>query len=49
MSIMLKEESLLPEDGEIRALYGQLEALHDLVSGVKTKKPLIFEDDLKAV
>ena len=45
---MLKEENILPEGGEIRALYGQLEALYDLVSGVKKKKPPKFDGDLKA-
>ena len=45
---MLKEENLLPEAGEIRALYGQLEALYDVVSGVKKKKPPVFDDDVKA-
>ena len=48
MSLMLKEENLLPEGGEVRALYGQLEALHDVVSGVKKKKPPKFDDDVKA-
>ena len=44
MAIMLNEESLLPEAGEIKALYSQLEALLDVVSGVKKKKPPVFDD-----
>ena len=45
---MLKDENLLPEAGEIRALYSQLEALLDVVTGVKKKKPPVFDDDAKA-
>ena len=48
MATMLNEENLLPEAGEIKALYSQLEALHDVVKGVKKKKPPVFEDDNKA-
>ena len=48
MAIMLNEEKLLPESGEIKALYSQLEALLDVVNGVKRKKPPVFEDDAKA-
>tara|TARA_B100000029_G_scaffold472333_1_gene512736 strand:+ start:415 stop:564 length:150 start_codon:yes stop_codon:yes gene_type:complete len=48
MATMLNEENLLPEAGEIKALYSQLEALLDVVKGVKKKKPPVFEDDNKA-
>ncbi len=48
MSTMVNEEGLLPESGEIKALYSQAEALLMVVEGVKKKKPPIFEDDLKA-
>ncbi len=48
MATMLNEENLLPEPGEIKALYSQLEALLDVVNGVKRKKPPVFDDDLKA-
>ena len=45
--MLLEEEKLLPEPGEIKALYSQLEALHDVVCGVKKKKPPVFDDDVK--
>ena len=38
LDLSLKEEGLLPEPGQIRALLAQLDALHDLVRGIK-KKP----------
>ncbi len=42
MALMLKDENLLPEAGEIRALYSQLEALLMVVEGIKKKKSPIF-------
>ncbi len=48
MATMLNEENLLPEPGEIKALYSQLEALLDVVNGVKKKKRPVFDDDAKA-
>ena len=47
ISHMLNTEGLLPEPGEIKALYSQIEALLMLVEGVKKKKPPIFHDDIK--
>tara|TARA_B100000029_G_C17403197_1_gene897849 strand:+ start:130 stop:333 length:204 start_codon:yes stop_codon:yes gene_type:complete len=38
LDLCLKEDGLLPEPGQIRALLAQLEALNDLVQGIK-KKP----------
>ncbi|WP_320667032.1 hypothetical protein [Prochlorococcus sp. MIT 1307] len=49
MALMLKDEDLLPEAGEIRALYSQLEALLNVVSGVKKKKHPGFKDDPNTV
>ena len=40
----LKEEGMLPEPGEIKALLSQMEALHDLLSGVKKKPAPSFPD-----
>ncbi len=48
IAVMLHEENVLPEPGEIKALYSQLEALHDVVSGVKRKKFEGFPEDTKA-
>ena len=45
MVLMLKDENILPEPGEIRALYSQLEALLMLVEGVSKKKRPVFPDD----
>ena len=36
MHLSIKEESLIPEPGELRGIMAQLEALHELVEG-KTK------------
>ena len=38
LDLSLMEDGLLPEPGQIRALLAQLDALHDLVHGIK-KKP----------
>ena len=48
MTLMLNQENILPESGEIRALYSQLEALLNVVSGVKKKKPINFDKNIKA-
>ena len=45
---MLNQNNILPESGEIRALYSQLEALLNVVSGVKKKKPINFDKNIKA-
>ena len=42
MALMLNDENILPEAGEIRALFSQLEALLMVVEGTKKKKPTIF-------
>tara|TARA_B100001027_G_scaffold170306_1_gene121820 strand:+ start:444 stop:644 length:201 start_codon:yes stop_codon:yes gene_type:complete len=33
MHLSIKEESLIPEPGELRGIMAQLEALHELVEG----------------
>ena len=48
MSLMLSEESLLPEGGEIKALYSQLEALLLVTEGTKKKKLLVFKEEAKS-
>ena len=45
MALMLKDENLLPEAGELRALYSQLEALLMVVEGVSKKKSPVFTED----
>ncbi len=45
MALMLKDENVLPEAGEIRALYSQLEALLMVVEGVSKKKSPVFSVD----
>ena len=47
MSSILNEEKILPEAGEIKALYSQLEALLNVVSGVKKKKPPKFDNKIE--
>ena len=47
VALMLKNENILPEAGEIRVLYSQLEALLMVVEGVKKKRPPIFSVDKK--
>ena len=42
MALMLKDDNILPEAGEIRALYSQLEALSMVVEGVSRKKSPVF-------
>ena len=49
MTLMLKDENILPEAGEIRALYSQLEALLMVVEGVTKKKRAIFPDDTQTI
>ena len=44
MSMFLKEEKILPEPGEIRALLTQMDALSDVVNGVKKKPAPVFRD-----
>ena len=48
MATMLNTENVLPEAGEIKAIYSQLEALLDVVNGVKKKKPPVYDDENKA-
>ncbi len=38
LDLSLIEDGLLPEPGQIRALLAQLDALHDLVHGIKKKQ-----------
>ena len=45
MALMLKDENILPEAGEIRALYSQLEALLLVIEGVKKKRTPVFPSD----
>ena len=45
MALMLKDEKILPEAGEIKALYSQLEALLGVVEGAKKKRPISFPSD----
>ncbi len=44
MSIFLKKDKILPEPGEIRALLAQMDALLDVVNGVKKKPAPVFND-----
>ena len=44
MSVFLSEEKILPEPGEIRALLTQIDALLDVVNGVKKKPSPVFKD-----
>ena len=39
MALLLKNENLIPEAGQIRALYSQLEALLNVAEGKKKKRP----------
>jgi len=49
MALLLKEENISPEAGEIRALYSQLEALLTVVEGIKKKKRPDFKGDKNTV
>ena len=49
IALLLKDENLMPEAGEIRALYSQLEALLNVVEGVKKKKRPNFTGDKNTV
>tara|TARA_B100000700_G_C14983442_1_gene827549 strand:+ start:849 stop:1049 length:201 start_codon:yes stop_codon:yes gene_type:complete len=40
----LNEEGLLPEPGELKALLSQMEALLDVLNGVKKKPAPVFPD-----
>ena len=42
--VCLNEEGLLPEPGELKALLSQMEALLDLLNGVKKKPAPTFTD-----
>ena len=42
--VCLNEEGLLPEPGEVKALLSQMEALLDLINGVKKKPAPVFKD-----
>ena len=42
--IMIMDDGLLPEPGEIKALIAQMEALLDLSKGVKKKPAPVFAD-----
>ena len=42
--ICLNEEGLLPVPGELKALLSQMEALLDLLNGVKKKPAPVFPD-----
>ncbi len=42
--VCLNEEGLLPEPGEVKALLSQMEALLDLINGVKKKPAPVFAD-----
>ena len=42
--ICLHEEGALPEPGELKALLSQMEALLDLLNGVKKKPAPVFVD-----
>ena len=42
--VCLNQEGLLPEPGEIKALLSQMEALLDLLNGVKKKPAPVFND-----
>ena len=44
MSLYLKEERILPEAGEVKALLTQIEALLNCVNGVKKKPAPVFND-----
>ncbi len=44
ISMFLKEEKILPEPGEIRALLAQVDALSDVVKNVKKKPAPVFND-----
>ncbi len=44
MHIHMKEEKILPEPGEIKAVLTQMDALLDVVNGVKKKPAPVFND-----
>ena len=44
MDMYINQEKILPEPGEIKALLAQLDALSDLVHGVKKKPAPVFND-----
>ena len=44
ISMCLKQEKMLPEPGEIKALIAQMEQLNDVVNGVKKKPAPVFSD-----
>ena len=46
--LMLNTENILPEPGEIRALYSQLGALLMVFEGAKKKKKPVFPREAKA-
>ena len=49
MALLLKNENLIPEAGQIRALYSQLEALLNVAEGAKKKKRPDFKGDKNTV
>tara|TARA_Y100001968_G_scaffold258716_1_gene245752 strand:- start:754 stop:954 length:201 start_codon:yes stop_codon:yes gene_type:complete len=44
LHICLLQEGLLPEPGEVKALISQMEALLDVINGVKKKPAPVFDD-----
>ena len=49
LDLMLKDEDILPDPGEIRALLSQLEALLNVVEDKKKKKFKAFKGDKNTV
>ena len=48
IALILTEDGVLPDSGEIKALYSQLEALLLVVEGAKKKKKPVLPRELKA-
>ncbi len=44
MDVYMRKEKILPEPGEVKALLTQMDALLDVVNGVKKKPAPIFND-----
>ena len=44
MDVYMRKENIIPEAGEIKALLTQMDALLDVVNGVKKKPAPVFND-----
>ena len=44
MDVYMRQEKILPGPGEIKALLAQMDALLDVVNGVKKKPAPVFND-----